>query len=303
MMGFCMARPQYHEVIARSALNRVTGMGFRWSLNPYQGCAHACVYCFARAHAKLADRDPGDGFSTQIAVKINLPEVLRQELGRPAWQHERVAFGTATDPYQPIEGRYRLTRRCLQALVDYWTPVGLITKGTMIVRDVDVLVELSARTDSTVSFSVPTVDEEVWRRTEPGTPPPRQRLRALKTLVASGITAGVGLAPVLPGISDSCAQLEAAASAAAQAGAAFLWANLVYLKPGTREHFFSFLDREYPHLRPRYHQLFPGPYAPARDKTALHARIEHLRHRYGVGSQPRSASAEKSRPTQLALLS
>jgi len=303
MMAFPMGRPQYHEVLTKSALNRVTGMGFRWSLNPYQGCVHSCVYCFARAHAKLADRDPGEGFSTQIAVKVNLPEVLRQELSRPSWRHEQVAFGTATDPYQPIEGRYRLTRRCLEAFRDHWTPVGLITKGTMIVRDVDLLRELSGRTDSTVCFSVPTVDEEVWRRSEPGTPPPRQRLRALKTLVEAGITAGVGMAPVLPGISDSPSQLEATAAAAAAAGATFLWANLVYLKPGTREYFFSFLDREYPHLRPRYDRLFPGAYAPASVKTALHDQVARLQDRHGVGTSPRPAPAERTAPTQLALLS
>jgi DNA repair photolyase len=302
-MGFPMVRPQYHELVTRSALNRVTGMGFRWSLNPYQGCVHSCVYCFARAHAKLADRDPGEGFSTDIGVKVNLPEVLREELSRPSWRHERVAFGTATDPYQPIEGRYRLTRRCLQAFVDHWTPVGLITKGTMIIRDVDVLVELTSRTETTVCFSVPTVDEEVWRRTEPGTPPPRQRLRALKTLVTAGITAGVGMAPILPGISDSPAQLEAAAAAAAEAGAAFLWANLVYLKPGTREHFFAFLDREYPHLRSRYDRLFTGAYAPSEYKTALHAQITRLRDQHAVGNQLRPAPVEKIAPTQLALLS
>ena len=303
MMAFPMGRPQYHEVLTKSALNRVTGMGFRWSLNPYQGCVHSCVYCFARAHAKLADRDPAEGFSTQIAVKVNLPEVLRQELSRSSWRYEQVAFGTATDPYQPIEGRYRLTRRCLEAFRDHWTPVGLITKGTMIVRDVDVLRELSERTDSTVCFSVPTVDEEVWRRSEPGTPPPRQRLRALKTLVEAGITAGVGMAPVLPGISDSPSQLEATAAAAANAGAAFLWANLVYLKPGTREYFFSFLDREYPHLRPRYDRLFPGAFAPAPFKTALLDQVARLRDRHGVGTRPRPAPVEKTRPTQLALLS
>lgn len=298
-----MVHPQYHEVLAKSALNRVTGMGFRWSLNPYQGCVHSCVYCFARAHARLADRDPGVGFSTQIAVKVNLPEVLRDELSRPSWQHEHVAFGTATDPYQPIEGRYQLTRRCLRAFVEHWTPVGLITKGTMVIRDIDVLVELSARTESTVCFSVPTVDEEVWRRSEPGTPPPRQRLRALRALVAAGITAGVAMAPILPGISDAPAQLEAAAAAAAEAGAAFLWANLVYLKPGTREHFFGFLDREYPQLRSRYDALYVGAYAPSGLQSALHAQVGRLRDQHGVGSQLRPPPVEKIRPRQLALLS
>jgi DNA repair photolyase len=298
-----MVRPQYREVLVKTALNRVSGMGFGWSLNPYQGCVHSCVYCFARAHAKLADRDPGEGFSTDIAVKANLPQVLRQELSRPSWRHEMVAFGTATDPYQPIEGRYRLTRRCLEAFRDAWTPVGLITKGTMVIRDADVLAELAARTETTVCFSVPTVDEEVWRRTEPGTPPPRQRLRALRRLVAAGITAGVGMAPVLPGISDAPLQLESTVAAAAEAGAAFVWANLVYLKPGTREHFFAFLDREYPHLRSSYDRLFPGAYAPARFKTALQQHVGRLRDRHQVGTQPPPARIQPVQPTQLPLLS
>jgi DNA repair photolyase len=214
-----------------------------------------------------------------------------------------VAFGTATDPYQPIEGRYRLTRRCLEVFRDAWTPVGLITKGTMIVRDVDVLVELSARTESTVCFSVPTVDEEVWRRSEPGTPPPRQRLRALRVLVAAGIKAGVGMAPILPGISDAPAQLEATVAAAAEAGARFLWGNLVYLKPGTREHFFSFLDREYPHLRPRYDGLFAGAYAPAGLKTALNGQLGRLRETHEVGQKPPATPLAVVRPTQLTLIS
>jgi DNA repair photolyase len=297
-----VVRPQYREVLVKTALNRVTGMGFGWSLNPYQGCVHSCVYCFARAHAKLADRDPGEGFSTDIAVKVNLPQLLRQELSRRSWRHERVAFGTATDPYQPIEGRYRLTRRCLEAFRDSWTPVGLITKGTMVIRDVDVLVELAGRTETTVCFSVPTVDEEVWRRTEPGTPPPRQRLRALRQLVSAGITAGVGMAPILPGISDAPAQLEATVAAAADAGAAFVWANPVYLKPGTREYFFEFLDREYPHLRPSYDRLFPGAYVPARYKTAVQQQVGRLRDQHRVGTEPRPARIQPVRPTQLALI-
>jgi DNA repair photolyase len=297
-----VVRPQYREVLVKTALNRVTGMGFGWSLNPYQGCVHSCVYCFARAHAKLADRDPGEGFSTDIAVKVNLPQLLRQELSRRSWRHERVAFGTATDPYQPIEGRYRLTRRCLEAFRDSWTPVGLITKGTMVIRDVDVLVELAGRTETTVCFSVPTVDEEVWRRTEPGTPPPRQRLRALRQLVSAGITAGVGMAPILPGISDAPAQLEATVAAAADAGAAFLWANPVYLKPGTREYFFEFLDREYPHLRPSYDRLFPDAYVPARYKTVVQEQVGRLRDQHRVGTAPRLARIQPVRPTQLALI-
>src|SRR5437879_6639381 len=266
-------RTEYFEIVAKSALNRVQHMGFNWSLNPYQGCFHSCVYCFARAHAKLADRDPGAGFSARVGVKVNVPELLRHELSRRGWKRETVAFGTATDPYQPIEGSYRLTRRCLEAFRDYRTPVGLITKGTMVIRDIDVLLELSRQAKTTVCFSIPTVDETVWAKTEPGTPPPQKRLRVLKALVDAGIEAGVGMAPVLPGLSDSPGQLEATVAAAAEAGACFVWANIVYLKPGTKEHFMGVLAREYPHLLARYRDLFPGAHAPAADNAPVIAAV------------------------------
>jgi DNA repair photolyase len=277
-------------------------MGFNWSLNPYQGCVHSCVYCFARAHAKLADRDPGEGFSSRIGVKVNAPELLRRELSSRSWKREKVAFGTATDPYQPVEGRYRLTRSCLEAFRDHRTPIGLITKGTMVVRDIDVLVELSQRAESTVCFSVPTVDEAIWARTEPGTPPPRQRLRALRRLVDAGIEAGVGMAPVLPGLSDSPRQLEETVAAAAEAGACFLWANLVYLKPGTKEHFFGFLEREFPHLLPRYRAIFPGAYAPNAAKAPIQQAVGRLRKRYGVEDRRAWRAQPPPEPEQLALL-
>src|ERR1700682_1408962 len=204
-----MPRTEYFEITAKSALNRVQHMGFNWSLNPYQGCFHSCVYCFARAHAKLADRDPGAGFSARVGVKGNLPELLRRELSGRSGKRETGAFGTATDPSQPIEGTYRLTRRCLEAFRDFKTPVGLITKGTMVIRDIDVLVELSRQAKTTAWFSVPTAAETVWAKAEAGTPPPQKRLKVLKALVDAGIEAGVGMAPVLPGLSDSRAPVEA----------------------------------------------------------------------------------------------
>jgi len=296
-----MARTEYFEIVAKSALNRVQHMGFNWSLNPYQGCFHSCVYCFARAHAKLADRDPGAGFSARVGVKVNAPELLRQELSRKSWNREMVAFGTATDPYQPIEGTYRLTRRCLEAFRDYRTPIGLITKGTMVIRDVDVLVELSKRAKTTVTFSVPTVDEAVWARTEPGTPPPRKRLRVLKALVDAGIEAGVGMAPVLPGLSDSPEQLKATVSAAAEAGACYVWANVVYMKPGTKEHFMEFLGREYPQLVPKYKDMFPGAYAPSAVKTEVTEQVKALKREHQLGDRRAWRAQPPEEPVQLGL--
>ena len=296
-----MPRTEYFEIAAKSALNRVQHMGFNWSLNPYQGCFHSCVYCFARAHAKLADRDPGAGFSARVGVKVNVPELLRRELSRRSWKRETVAFGTATDPYQPIEGTYRLTRRCLEAFRDFRTPVGLITKGTMVIRDIDVLAELSRRAKTTVCFSIPTVDETVWARTEPGTPPPQKRLKVLKALVDAGIEAGVGMAPVLPGLSDSPDQLEATVAAAADAGACFVWANIVYLKPGTKEHFMEFLGREYPHLLARYRDLFPGAYAPASTKAPVMATVAGLKRRYEISDRRAWRAEPPPEPVQLGL--
>ena len=187
----------YQEVVCRSALNRVKGMPFRWTLNPYRGCTHGCHYCFARRYQHQLELDAGDAFSSVVLVKTNFPEVLRRELDRPRWRPELVAFGTATDPYQPIEGRYQITRRSLMALAANPTPVGLITKGPMVVRDRDLLVELSRRTACTVSVSVPTVDEDAWRALEPGTAHPLQRLRAVRALTDAGVDAGVLMAPIV----------------------------------------------------------------------------------------------------------
>lgn len=298
-----MARPEYFEIQAKSALNRVQHMGFNWSLNPYQGCVHSCVYCFARAHAKLADRDPGAGFSARIGVKVNAPQLLREELSRRSWKREMVAFGTATDPYQPIEGRMRLTRRCLEALRDFRTPIGLITKGTMAVRDIDVLVELSRRAKVTVTFSVPTVDREVWARTEPGTPPPDKRLKVMRALVDAGIEAGVGMAPILPGLSDSQAQLEATVAAAAEAGACYVWCNVVYLKPGTKEHFMEFLGRDYPQLVHRYQELFPGRSAYLENgiKAPIVESVAEIKRSRGVGDRRAWRAQPPPEPVQLGL--
>ena len=176
-------RPEYRDEPCRSALTRVRNMSFKWSLNPYMGCAHRCTFCFVRAFERLADRPSDARYGTSIRVKTNLVEVLSGELARRSWRREQVVIGTATDPYQPAEGHYRLTRRAIEALGAARTPLSLITRGPMIVRDVDVLTRAAERADVGVTFSIPTLDREIWRLTEPGTAPPAQRLRALRTLV------------------------------------------------------------------------------------------------------------------------
>jgi len=293
---------EYREEPCRSALNRVKGMGFGWSLNPYMGCAHRCTFCYVRAFEQRADRPADDRYGRSIRVKVNVAEVLRAELARPSWRGEVVAIGAATDPYQPAEGRYQLTRGCLEALRDAANPLSLITRSPMVVRDLDVLVEAARRAEVSVVFSVPTLDEEVWRRTEPGTPPPRRRLEAVSALVEAGVKAGVGMAPILPGISDSPEQLERVVRAAREAGATSIWANLLYLKPGTREHFLDALARDWPEELDRYERLYGDrAYLPKTQVEPVRQLVAELRQRHGVRDR-RPVRLEPTPPAeQLAL--
>ena len=281
-------------------------MYFNWSLNPYMGCEHRCTFCYVRAFEKRADRPSGDGYGRTVRVKTNIAQVLDQELARRTWQREEVAIGAATDPYQPAEGRYRLTRACLQVLARHRTPTSLITRGPMIVRDRDVLQELAHRGGVSVSFSVPTLDAEVWRRTEPGTAPPAQRLRALARLTEAGIRAGISMAPVLPGISDRPEQLASVVEQARDAGARFLWVNLLYLREGTREHFLESLAQHWPELLPRYEALYRGrAYLPEAATHPVQEEVGRLRRRFGFGITNRPViepEPGEPEPQQLSLL-
>jgi DNA repair photolyase len=294
-------RAEYREEPCRNALNRVTGMPFRWSLNPYMGCAHRCTFCYVRAFERRADRPSDERYGLTIRVKINVADVLARELARPSWKRELVAVGAATDPYQPAEGRYRLTRACLAALARGRTPLSLITRGPMIVRDIDVLQEAARRAGVDVNISVPTLDAEIWRRTEPGTAPPRQRLRALRKLVDAGIKAGVGMAPLLPGLSDRADLLADVVRAAREAGATHLWCNLLHLQPGTREHFLEHLARDWPDQLERYRRLYGRPYLAARDAAPARAEVAALRTRHGIADRRRERLEPPSPPEQLSL--
>jgi DNA repair photolyase len=295
-------RVEYREEPCRSALNRVRGMPFNWSLNPYMGCAHRCTFCYVRAFELRADR-PADGrYGTSIRVKTNVAAVLRRELARSSWQREGVAVGAATDPYQPAEGRYRLTRACLEVFAEAANPFALITRGPMIVRDLDVLVEAARRADVSVTFSIPTLDTEIWRRTEPGTAPPRQRLRALQQLVEAGIKTGVGMAPILPGLSDRPELLAEVVRAVRAAGATGVWANLLYLKPGTREHFLSALAEDWPELVPEYERLYAKrAYLPADVTQPVRERVRELARTHGVRDRRRVRLEPLPEPEQLTL--
>ena len=294
--------PEYREEPCRSALNRVKGMMFDWSLNPYMGCVHRCTFCYVRAFERRADRPADDRYGTSIRVKVNVADVLRRELARPSWARECVAIGAATDPYQPAEGRYRLTRACIEALGEARTPFSIITRGPMIVRDVDVLVEAARRASVSVTFSIPTLDEDVWRKTEPSTAHPRQRLRAVAKLVDAGIRTGVGMAPVLPGISDRPDQLRQVVKGAREAGATGVWTNLLFLRPGTREHFLEHLAEDWPELLPRYRELYRNrAYLPTGETKPVRAQVSALARELGVADR-RILPVEPARePEQLAL--
>ena len=296
------AHAEYREEPCKVALNRVRGMWFQWSLNPYMGCVHRCAYCYVRAFEKRADRPSDDRYGASIRVKVNVAEVLRAELRRRSWGKHSVIIGAATDPYQPAEGKYRLTRRCLEELAGVGNPFNLITRGPMIVRDIDVLVEASRKAEVAVAMSVPTLDEDVWRKTEPSTAPPRQRLRAVRMLVDAGVKASVGMAPVLPGISDRPEQLAAVVRAARDAGACGVWTNVLYLRPGTREHFLECVAKYWPELMPRYEALYAGrAYLPDAETKPVRAMVKEFAGFYGVGDRRVNPPLPPPAPEQLAL--
>ena len=295
-------RVEYREEPCKSALNPVKGMGFKWSLNPYMGCVHRCTFCYVRHFEKRSDRPSDDRYGTSIRVKINIAEVLRRELARPSWEHEQVVVGAATDPYQPAEGKYRLTRACLEAFRDASNPFSIITRGPMILRDLDVLVEGSCRASVAVTFSIPTLDEEVWKRTEPSTAHPRQRLRALKELVDAGVKASVGMAPILPGISDRPEQLREVVRAAREAGATGIWANLLFLRPGTREHFLTHLAEDWPEQLPLYEELYAGrAYLGSDDQKPVRSEVSRLAREFEIRDRRRLRLAPPPEPEQLSL--
>ena len=296
-------RVEYREEPCKVALNRVRGMPFDWSLNPYMGCVHRCTFCYVRAFEQRAERPADHRYGTSIRVKVNVADVLRAELARPGWNGAPIAIGAATDPYQPAEGRYRLTRACLSVLRDAAQPFSIITRGPLIVRDAELLAEASRRADVSVTFSIPTLDDDVWRTTEPGTSPPRQRLRALSILVEHGVRASVGMAPLLPGLSDDRRSLERVVAAAREAGACGIWANLLYLRPGTREHFLACLARDWPELLPEYERLYAGrAYLPAEVGRPARDDVRQLARAHGIRDRRPEPLRPPPAPEQLSLL-
>jgi DNA repair photolyase len=277
-----MNRVQCIEVDCKSALNRVQGMPFRWSVNPYSGCTHSCHYCYARAYYARAEHGNADrDFETRIYVKRNMPAVLDRELVRRAWLGESVALGTATDCYQPIEGRYRLTRALVEVLLAHRNAASLVTKAPLVLRDLDLWSALAAVARVRIYLTITTLDPQVWRQVEPGTPNPRRRLEAVRRLNAAGVPSGVLLAPILPGITDSEASIEAVLAAAAEHDAVSVGSSALRLGPGVREHYFGFLAGAHPRLLPRYARAYSGSNAPSDYLQRLKERVDRLRERYG----------------------
>jgi DNA repair photolyase len=271
-------------------------MPFDWTLNPYRGCTHGCHYCFARRYHAQFEMNADDEFASVILVKRNFVDVLERELDDPSWTRELVAFGTATDPYQPIEGHYRLSRGVIEALAVSRTPMGLVTKGPMVVRDLDVLSHLARAASCTVYMSIPTVDEDAWRTLEPGTAHPLQRLRAVRDLSDAGINAGVLMAPIVPGFSSSRSKVERTIKAIADHGARFVGCNVMYLQDGTRTHFMKFIEREFPSMLPRFERLYARKYPPESYRKEVQGMVHVLQQRHGL--RRREEAAGRAEPPQ-----
>ena len=304
----------FHEVRAKSGLNKVPGtyLPFNWTINAYRGCAHACNFCFARNSHTYLDLNAGRDFEREIVVKVNIPELVRAELTRPSWNRELVAIGTNTDPYQWAEGRYRLMPPILDALRDTRTPVSVLSKSPLPLRDLDLYLELAEVADVSVNFSVPTLDEKIWRETEPHTPHPRKRLEAVAKFNEAGIPSGVLVAPLMPGINDSPELVEEIVSLAEEAGATFVNGIALHLRPGVKEVFMSWLSAARPDLVPRYEDLYRDrAYAPNAERNRISALVRapnrsrdpRYRRRDELTARRRAQAErdEQSAPVQIAL--
>ncbi|MFG2404693.1 Rv2578c family radical SAM protein [Streptomyces brevispora] len=308
----------FHEIRARSIVNRVPGasrMPFEWTVNPYRGCSHACVYCFARKTHSYLDLDTGLGFDSQIVVKVNAPELVRRELAADRWHGAHIAMGTNVDCYQRAEGRYRLMPGILTALRDHANPFSILTKGTLILRDLELLRQAAEVTEVGVSVSVGFVDPELWRTVEPGTPSPERRLDVIRTLGEHGIGCGVLMAPVIPFLGDRPEQLRATVRAIAAAGATSVTPLVLHLRPGAREWFMQWLGRHHPQLVGRYERLYAdGAYAPTWYQRRITGHVHELATESGIGPSHRGTPRalppsgepqpplDGSEPTQLTLL-
>ncbi|TDD81278.1 radical SAM protein [Saccharopolyspora karakumensis] len=306
------------EIQAKSILNRVPGearVPFRWTVNPYRGCTHACVYCFARRTHTYLDLDSGRDFDSKIVVKTNAATLLRKELASPRWAGEPIAMGTNTDPYQRAEGRYRLMPEIIAALRDRANPFSILTKGTLILRDLDLIAQAAQRTEVSIAVSVGSVDEDLWRVVEPGTPSPLRRLDVVRRFAEAGIGCSVLMAPILPGLSDSPEEIDRTVAAIAEAGATSLTPIVLHLRSGAREWFHEWLSAQRPDLLPLYERLYRnGAYAPKSYQRQITDLVEQAKERHGLARPRRpenfrvrqdelpQSDADRGRVRQLSLL-
>lgn len=289
----------FHEVLARSALNRVpaaSSMPFSWTVNPYRGCSHACVYCFARSTHRYLDLDAGADFDQQVVVKVNVDEVLRAELARRSWRRETVALGTNTDPYQRAEGRYRLMPGIIGALADSGPPISLLTKGTLLRRDLPQLEEAARRVPVDLAMSIAVLDEALQRAVEPGTPSAAARLATVRAAADAGFRVTVFLMPVMPWLTDTDAQLDEALARIAEAGAHRVAFGALHLRPGAKEWFLDWIDREHPQLSRGYRRFYEhASYAPAGYRRELARRLRPMLERHGLASREDEDQPEQRR--------
>jgi DNA repair photolyase len=292
----------FHEIRARSIVNRVPGssrMPFEWTVNPYRGCSHACVYCFARKTHSYLDLDTGHDFDSQIVVKVNAPELLRRELAAPRWRGDHIAMGTNVDCYQRAEGRYRLMPGIIEALRDRANPFSILTKGSLILRDLPLLEEAARVTEVATAVSVGFTDRALWRTVEPGTPSPAKRLEVCRTLNEHGVPCNVLMAPVLPFLSDSPEQLRETVRAIAATGATSVTPLVLHLRPGAREWYMAWLARFHPHLVRRYEALYAGgSYAPRWYQRRITRRVHEFAAEFGMGPTRRGAARRPADPDE-----
>jgi len=295
----------FHEVLAKSALNRVggqTSMPFSWTINPYRGCSHACTYCFARSSHAYLDLDTGKDFDTQIIVKVNIEEGLAQELSKPNWWRHPVALGTNTDPYQRSEGRYRLMPGIIKALSGSGTPFSILTKGTLLRRDIPLLVQASERVPVDVALSIAIYDDELQESVEPGTPSTAARLATVTAVREAGLDCSVFMMPILPYLTDTRSHLDAALRQIKDAGATNVLYTALHLRSGVKPWFMLWLEREHPELVEKYRSMYYGSnsYAPKEYRKWLSARIKPLVRKHGLERKRDDLTTARVRPNMTA---
>ncbi len=292
---------EFIEAEAKSIINHVPGnyLPFNWTINPYRGCSHACSYCFVRTTHTYMDMNAGRDFESKIVVKVNAAQLLRKELRAKRWKGEHIAMGTATDPYQRAEGKYRLMPGIIGALAEVANPFSILTKGTMILRDLDLLVAAREVTEVSTAMSIGTLDEDVWRRSEPGTPNPLRRIEAVAAMNEAGIPCGVLVAPILPGISDSEEQLGEVVKACIDAGAQYVSPILLHLRPVVRDEYMRWLADEYPDLVEQTEAMYQKAYASSQHRNALSDRVQSIvRDLGGLRPNPKSGVPPRFRRGQ-----